>query len=112
MLLEFAGGDIEDITGQMVTQAAREGDAYAREKINEIGAWLGEGIAALAAVLDPAIVAVGGGVAEAGDLLLLPAVEAFRASLTGHGHRPMLEIRAARLGNMAGLIGAADLARR
>jgi len=112
MLLEFAGGDIDDITGQMVTQAAREGDVYAREKIHEIGTWLGEGIAALAAVLDPAIVAVGGGVAEAGDMLLQPAVEAFGGSLTGHGHRPVLEIRAARLGNMAGLIGAADLARR
>jgi glucokinase len=112
MLLEFAGGDIEDITGQMVTQAAREGDVYAQEKINEIGTWLGEGIAALAAVLDPATVAVGGGVAEAGDLLLTPAVEAFQASLTGGGYRPMLDIRVAQLGNMAGLIGAADLARR
>jgi glucokinase len=112
MLLEFAGGDIEDITGQMVTQAAREGDAYAREKIHEIGAWLGEGIAALAAVLDPATVAVGGGVADAGDMLLAPATEAFQASLTGRGYRPMLDIRLAQLGNKAGLIGAADLARR
>ncbi len=112
MLLEFAGGDIDDITGQMVTQAAREGDVYAREKINEIGTWLGEGIAALAAVLDPATVAVGGGVAEAGDMLLAPAKEAFEASLTGRGYRPMLDIRVAQLGNKAGLIGAADLARR
>jgi len=112
MLLEFAGGDIEDITGQMVTRAANEGDAYAREKMTEIGTWLGEGIAALAAVLDPATVAVGGGVAEAGDMLLAPATEAFRASLTGSGHRPVLDVRVAQLGNKAGLIGAADLARR
>jgi len=112
MLLEFAGGDIEDITGQMVTRAAREGDVYASEKIHEIGTWLGEGIAALAAVLDPATVAVGGGVADAGDMLLVPATEAFQASLTGRGYRPMLDIRVAQLGNKAGLIGAADLARR
>jgi len=112
MLLEFAGGDIEDITGQMVTRAAGEGDAYAKEKMTEIGTWLGEGIAALAAVLDPATVAVGGGVAEAGDMLLVPATEAFRASLTGSGHRPVLDVRVAQLGNKAGLIGAADLARR
>jgi glucokinase len=112
MLLELAGGDIEDITGQMVTRAANEGDAYAREKMTEIGTWLGEGIAALAAVLDPATVAVGGGVAEAGDMLLGPAAEAFRASLTGSGYRPVLDVRVAQLGNKAGLIGAADLARR
>lgn len=111
-LLEVAGGSAEDITGQMVTDAARGGDSYAREKVDEIGRWLGEGIATLAAILDPATVALGGGVADAGELLLTPAVKAFRASLTGRGHRPELEIRKARLGNEAGLIGAADLARR
>jgi glucokinase len=111
-LLKLAGGDVAGITGQMVTQAARDGDAYAQEKVDEIGRWLGEGIASLAAVLDPATVALGGGVADAGELLLTPAVEAFRASLTGRGHRPELEIRKAQLGNRAGLIGAADLSRR
>jgi glucokinase len=111
-LLEMAGGEVDDITGQMVTQAARDGDAYAQEKVDEIGRWLGEGVATLAAVLDPATVALGGGVADAGDLLITPAVEAFRASLTGRGHRPELEIRKAQLGNKAGLIGAADLSRR
>ncbi len=49
---------------------------------------------------------------EAGDLLLQPVRQAFAAQLTGRGHRPSLEIRKARLGNRAGLIGAADLARR
>jgi glucokinase len=103
---------VEDITGQMVTDAARDGDPFARERVEEVGRWLGEGIATLAAVLDPASVALGGGVAEAGDLLLTPAVDAFRASLTGRGHRPQLEIRKAQLGGAAGLVGAADLARR
>ena len=76
------------------------------------GIWLGEGIASIAAVLDPAVVAIGGGVAEAEDLLLGPARRAFEAQLTGRGHRPMLDIRKATLGNEAGLIGAADLARK
>ncbi|MDQ4084542.1 MAG: ROK family glucokinase [Actinomycetota bacterium] len=111
-LLELAGGDVEGITGRMVTQAARDGDGYAREKVDEIGRWLGEGIATLAAVLDPATVALGGGVADAGELLTRPAADAFRATLTGRGHRPELEIRKAQLGNQAGLIGAADLSRR
>ena len=77
-----------------------------------LGRWLGEGIASLTAVLDPAVVVIGGGVSEAGDLLLEPIRAHFRANLTGRHYRPELEVRAALLGNKAGMIGAADLARR
>jgi glucokinase len=111
-MLERAGGVVDDITGQMVTQAAREGDAFAQEMVDQVGRWLGEGIATLAAILDPASVALAGGVAEAGELLLRPVEDAFRGSLTGRGHRPQLDVRKAQLGDQAGMIGAADLARR
>ena len=110
-LLDLAGGDPESITGPLVTQAAHEGDAFSIEQLSSLGRWLGEGIASLTAVLDPAVVVIGGGVSAAGDLLLDPARAAFRSQLTGRGYRPMLEIRPARLGNRAGLIGAADLTR-
>jgi glucokinase len=63
-------------------------------------------------VLDPAVVVIGGGVSEAGPLLLDPVHEHFLDTLTGRGHRPELSIRPAELGNKAGMIGAADLARR
>ena len=99
-------------TGPIITDAAREGDPFAIEQLAELGSWLGEGIASLAAVLDPAVVAIGGGVADADELLLDPIRAAFESNLPGRGHRPMLEIRKATLGNEAGLIGAADLARR
>ena len=92
-LVERAGGVVENITGQMVTEAAREGDGFAQEMIREIGRWLGEGIATLAAVLDPAVVTIGGGVAEAGDLLLDPAHSAFSNALTGRRHRPERQTR-------------------
>jgi glucokinase len=88
-LLDRAGGDVDAITGPLVT----------------------EGIASLTAVLDPAVVVIGGGVSAADELLLEPTRRAFAAQLTGRGHRPTLEIRKARLGNRAGLIGAADLTR-
>ena len=55
---------------------------------------------------------IGGGVSEAGDLLLHPIREHFLAALTARDYRPHLEIRPAELGNRAGLIGAADLARQ
>jgi glucokinase len=111
-LLDRAGGDVRAITGPLITEAAREGDPFAVEQLAALGKWVGEGIATLTAVLDPAVVVIGGGVSEAGDLLLDPVRAHFKANLTGRHYRPELEIRAAVLGNRAGMIGAADLARR
>ena len=111
-LVARAGGDPDAITGPMITEAAQQGDAFAVGRLAELGRWLGEGIASLAAVLDPGVVVIGGGVSEAGDLLLEPIREHYRANLTGRGHRPELAVRTAELGNDAGLIGAADLARQ
>ena len=51
------------------------------------------------------------GLSAAGDLLLASARETFKRQLTGRGYRPEARIVAAQLGNDAGLIGAADLAR-
>jgi glucokinase len=110
-LLDRAGGDVDAITGPLITEAAQDADPFALEQLASVGRWLGEGIASLAAVLDPAVVVIGGGVSAADDLLLEPVRQAFATQLTGRGHRPMLEIRKARLGNRAGLIGAADLTR-
>ena len=82
------------------------------ECFDVLGRWLGQGLADLAAVLDPGTFVIGGGVSEAGDLLLAPAREAFAARLTGHGHRPVADVLIAELASEAGLIGAADLSRQ
>ena len=109
-LLEMADS-VEAIDGPVVTRAAQEGDAAAVDCFAEIGRWLGQGMADLAAVLDPGRFVIGGGVSDAGELLLGPARETYASALTGRGHRPMADIVCARLGAEAGLIGAADLAR-
>jgi glucokinase len=111
-LLTRAGGDVQQISGPMISELALAGDVFATEQLATLGSWLGEGIATLVAVLDPGVVAIGGGVSAAGDLLLEPARASYRAQLTGRGHRPEADFRLAQLGNKAGLIGAADLARR
>ena len=111
-LLAAAGGDPERITGPMITTLAQQGDPFCVAQLAEIGRWLGEGIASLAAVLDPAVVVLGGGVSDAGDLLLEPIRTAFLDQLPAREYRPEAEIRLATLGNRAGMIGAADLARR
>ena len=112
LLLELAGGQPEGISGPVVTMGAVAGDPVALASFAAVGAWLGHGLADLAAVLDPRTFIIGGGVAEAGELLVGPAREAFQAGLTGRGHRPTATVRVAELGQDAGLIGAADLARR
>jgi glucokinase len=110
-LLGRAGGRTDHIEGWMVTEAARAGDVAALQVFDEVGVWLGRGIAQLAAVLDPGIVVLGGGVSAAGDLLLDRVRDAYAKNLTGRGHRPLLRIEMAAFGPEAGMIGAADLAR-
>jgi len=111
-LLQLGRGAADGISGPEVTEAAREGDAAALRCFEIVGRWLGQGLAALAAMLDPDCFVIGGGVSDAGDLLIGPAQAGFADALTGGRYRPQAEIRLAELGADAGLIGAADLARR
>jgi glucokinase len=110
-LLELVGGRPEAITGIAVMQAAQEGDEAALEAFRVVGRWLGHGLATLAAVLDPGVVVIGGGVCDAGELLRGPAVETFEERLTARAYREAPEVRLAALGSEAGIVGAADLAR-
>ena len=109
-MVKLAGGDPEAVTGPLVTAAAKQGDPVALEVLYAVGRRLGEGIAGLVNVLDPDVVVVGGGVIEAGELLLGPARTAFARSVEAPDHRPEVPIVPAAMGNDAGAVGAADLA--
>lgn len=111
-LLELVDGNPAALTGHEVRIAAQEKDPAAVEIFTQMGRRLGQGIADLAAAIDPSCVVIGGGVSEAGELLLEPARTAFAETLTGRGFRPAARIELARFGPYSGLIGAADLARR
>jgi len=63
-------------------------------------------------ILDPQMLVVGGGVVEAGELLLGPARRSYVDSLARRGQEPVAELKAAEMGNTAGVVGAGDLARR
>ena len=110
-ILERAGGKVRRITGPLVTAAAREGDPIAVELLADLGHQLGTAVASFVAILDPGVVVIGGGVSDAGELLIGPARESYAHELTGRGFRPSAQIVLAELGNEAGLVGAADLAR-
>lgn len=110
-IIDRVGGQVGDITGPLITELARSGDAMCVELFQDIGQWLGIGLANLAAALDPSCFVIGGGVSAADELLTEPAREAFRRHLTGRGYRPEARIVKAQLGPEAGMVGAADLAR-
>jgi glucokinase len=111
-LLELAGGDPLAITGRQVTEAAQHGDGVARDAFAKIGYWLGVAMADLAQIFDPQILVVGGGVIDAGDLLMGPTHATYLDQLKQRGRFPVAELKAAETGSAAGVVGAADLARR
>jgi glucokinase len=110
-LLERVGGEGDRLTGEDVAHAAADGDPLALELVADVGAWLGQGIADLAAAMDPEVVVIGGGVSVLGEMLLRPARERLARALPGRGFRPGPRVVVAELGASAGMIGAADLAR-
>ena len=110
-LLSRGDGTLEGLAGKAITDAARDGDAVALAAFNTTAQWLGAGIASLAVVLDPECVVIGGGVIDAGEILLKPTREALERSMPFAGKHPYPEIIGAQLGNEAGLVGVADLAR-
>lgn len=111
-IIELSGGDRDHISGKAVTMAAREGDPAALECYARLGDALGQGLADLAAVLDPEVIVMTGGMTEAGDILLTPVREAFSRYLTARARRPEIPVLISAAGQDAGLVGAADLARQ
>ncbi len=100
----------DEITGEVVTRAAQRGHPAAVAILARAGELLGRGLAALANLLDPEVLIVGGGVSEAGDLLLDPARRELAGRLYAAALRPEVPVVAARLGGTAGAVGAALLA--
>jgi glucokinase len=99
----------EEVDGKAVTTAAQAGDATAIGVFDLVGRRLGVALASFANIFEPEVIVIGGGVIAAGDLLLEPA----RAELRARALRPMnaTPIVAAELGEDAGMIGAASMAR-
>jgi glucokinase len=101
-----AAGDRPD--GRLVTGLARQGDPESLAVLATIGSRLGVALAGLANIFDPEVIVVGGGVLDAGELLLGPAREELRERALPPQNR--VPVRAAGLGPDAGMVGAAILA--
>lgn len=107
-LREANGGTLG---GEDVATLIAGGDPGALQALRELGHWLGQACASLSAILDPQLFVFGGGVSVAGDLLIDPIRESYRAHLPARGYHPEPEFTIAQLVNDAGVVGAADLAR-
>lgn len=110
-VVALAGGDAEAVRGEHVTTAAAGGDPQAAAVMARFAWWVALGLANLANVLDPSCIVIGGGMVESGEVLMGPTRLAFAELVEGVAHRPEIPIRAAALGERAGAIGAALLAR-
>ncbi len=100
------------IPGEEISRLVTEGDPGAREALRRVAVAVGTACGSLAAVLDPQRFVIGGGVSQLGEVLLSPMREAFARAMPAYGSRPVADFAVARLTNDAGVIGAADLARR
>jgi glucokinase len=109
ILVEMAGNCPENVTAKMLAEAAGRGDEVALEVWREAGLRLGTSLAGLVNLLNPECFIIGGGVANAGDLLFDPIREAMESlAMNELGYcTPLVK---AELGEEAGLIGAATFA--
>jgi glucokinase len=99
-----------EVLGEDVTRLAHEGDEAALQVLQETGRWLGIGLAGFVNTFNPEVIAVGGGAARAGELILGPARKEVQLRAQSPS-RDTVEIKEATLGPESGALGAAALAR-
>lgn len=110
-LRDRAAGRIDALRGEHVGELATAGDPVARRLLRECSAWVALGLNNLILVLSPEVVVLGGGLSELGEVFLAPVRDALSEIFVEQGRRPRVEVRRARYGDRAGVIGAAHLAR-
>ncbi|KGK90243.1 ROK family glucokinase [Clostridium sp. HMP27] len=107
-ILELADNEIENITAEKIFAAAKSGDDLALEAVDRMCKYLAKGIMNIYNVLDPDIIAIGGGVSKAGDFLLKRVKENV-ARMIYTTDIKYGDIVIATLGNNAGIVGSAFL---
>jgi glucokinase len=108
-ILDYAEGDIEKVSAEIIHKAAQEGDRLAEELIARTGYYVGVGIANLINIFNPETIVIGGGLSNIGDMLLEPAFEEAKRRAFKQSYQAVRFARA-ELGRNSGVLGAAAFA--
>ena len=100
----------DDVSSKTIFEAAQNGDAFANSVVDKVCFYLGLAAANIANLLNPDSIVIGGGVSAAGEFLRSRVEKTFK-QYTFPQVRQSTQIKLADLGNDAGIIGAASLAR-
>ena len=106
---EYVGGDIEKVDGKTAFECSKQFDESANKVVSQYVTYLGEGMLNIFNVFRPQIFVLGGGICAQGDYLMDKLIDYCEKFDYGYKNSPKTEIKAAHLGNDAGIIGAAAL---
>lgn len=107
-VFQLVGGNLEKIEPVYLSRAAKEGDTVAKEILSEAGMMLGVALGAVMNTMDLRVSIIGGGISAAGDFVM----DAIKMSVQNHVLKPLrpdIQVLPAKLGNDAGILGAAGL---
>jgi len=108
-ILEYAEGDVEKVTAQVIHSAAEQGDSLAKELIARTGYYVGVGLANLINIFNPELIVIGGGLSNIGDMLLEPAFKVAEERAYKEAFQAV-RFASAGLGRNSGVLGAAAFA--
>ncbi len=109
VMWSLCDGDIKNVTGKTAFDAAQQGDKSGQEIVDRFVDYLGAGIVNFVNIFQPEVLTIGGGVSKQGENLLAPLREILeREQYSRHSDKKTI-LKAAELGNDAGIIGAASL---
>ncbi len=100
-LPNYVGGDLQQITAQVVYEAAHDGDDYALEVVRDTAKFLGAGVASIINIFNPEVVVICGGVTRAGDKLFVP----LRSEVNRRAFKAAVEVCRILPGELSGTAG-------
>ncbi len=101
--------DAPKVSGRTACDAMRDGDEAAKEVYDKYIKYLASGLATIINIFQPEVISLGGGISGEGQSLIDSLLPIIRSEQYGGGVVEMTDIRIAKLGNDAGIIGAAML---
>lgn len=106
---ELCDGDIDKVSGRTAFDGLRAGDVSAKAVTDKYIGYFSEGVISIINIFQPEILCVGGGISKEGDLLLDPVRHLLATECYSRFSKQSTKVVTAKLGNDAGVIGAALL---